>query len=512
MIPFVLLIGGIDSSGGAGLVQDTRGVQAYGLHAAVATTLVSSQSHTKTTEVMPVATSLFAEQLDAAFSLASPRAIKIGALANAEQVAVVVDKLKVHPTIPVVWDPVQTTSSDVPLGILTPDTAAALLPHVTVLTPNINELGTITGLPVNTNKSQLIAAHNLLAYGCQYVLVKGGHQQNRTVTDTLYYAESTWHFTHQQKASFSLRGSGCLLATAIASGLATGYDPEDAVCQAEAVIAYAFEHAVKIDDAIGAATSVAVPHSHSYYPRVYRDFTDVSDLPAFPPLDYSSPGLYPVVDSVEWLARLLPLGIRIIQLRLKRTEHSVQNISSAIKQAVALAKNYATQLFINDHWEQAIEHGAYGVHLGQSDLNHANLHRIASAGLRLGVSTHGYAELCRGLTLRPSYIALGHVYPTQTKNMPSSPQGPVRLAKYTALCGNTPTVAIGGIKLHNLDEVLGAKVSSVAVVTAITNSHAPTDVVRQFQQRIQQGQQTDAAVASLPCQSPILPVTASEPC
>ena len=147
-------------------------------------------------------------------------------------------------------------------------------------------------------------------------------------------------------------------------------------------------------------------------------------------------------------------------------------------------ETFSTQLFINDHWQLALEHNAYGVHLGQDDLEMADLAAIAKAGLRLGISTHGYAELCRVLPLKPSYIALGHIFPTRTKAMPSQPQGTQRLADYQRLCGEIPTVAIGGIALHNIDSVVATGVSSVAVVTAITESTDVPQAVEALKGRI----------------------------
>lgn len=179
-------------------------------------------------------------------------------------------------------------------------------------------------------------------------------------------------------------------------------------------------------------------------------------------------GLYPVVDSVEWIARLLEAGVRTIQLRIKDCQdHEVED---AVREAIALGKQYRARLFINDYWRLAIKYNAYGVHLGQEDLDVANLDAIRQAGLRLGLSTHDDAELDRALALRPSYIALGHIYPTQTKDMPSAPQGVVELERHLARLQDIPTVAIGGISLARVPEVLATGVGSVAVVSAITQA------------------------------------------
>ncbi|WP_147193989.1 thiamine phosphate synthase [Pantoea sp. CCBC3-3-1] len=186
------------------------------------------------------------------------------------------------------------------------------------------------------------------------------------------------------------------------------------------------------------------------------------------PLTEARLGLYPVVDSVEWIARLLEAGVRTLQLRIKdRPEEAVEQ---DIATAIALGKRYRARLFINDYWRLAIRYQAYGVHLGQEDLDVADLDAIHRAGLRLGLSTHDDAELDRALAEQPSYIALGHVFPTQTKEMPSSPQGLEALRRYVSRLQGVSTVAIGGISLARAPAVLETGVGSIAVVSAITQA------------------------------------------
>ncbi|HEY3589302.1 MAG TPA: thiamine phosphate synthase [Buttiauxella sp.] len=179
-------------------------------------------------------------------------------------------------------------------------------------------------------------------------------------------------------------------------------------------------------------------------------------------------GLYPVVDNVEWITRLLDAGVRTIQLRIK-DKHD-KDVEADIVAAIKLSQQYQARLFINDYWQLAIKHHAYGVHLGQEDMDVANLDAIRDAGLRLGLSTHDNMEMDRALEARPSYIALGHVFPTQTKQMPSAPQGLEQLAAHIKTLGEYPTVAIGGISIDRVPAVLATGVGSVAVVSAITQA------------------------------------------
>ena len=189
--------------------------------------------------------------------------------------------------------------------------------------------------------------------------------------------------------------------------------------------------------------------------------------PDFPSVPFRL-GLYPVVDSVVWIERLLKAGVRTLQLRIKDKRDS--DVEDDVIAAIALGRQYHARLFINDYWQLAIKHQAYGVHLGQEDLETTDLSAIRNAGLRLGVSTHDDMEIDVALAARPSYIALGHVFPTQTKQMPSAPQGLEQLARHIQRLEDYPTVAIGGISLERAPAVLGTGVGSIAVVSAITQA------------------------------------------
>lgn len=199
--------------------------------------------------------------------------------------------------------------------------------------------------------------------------------------------------------------------------------------------------------------------------------------PDFPPVPFRL-GLYPVVDSVEWIARLLDAGVRTLQLRIK--DKRDEEVEADVTAAIALARRYNARLFINDYWRLAIKHQAYGVHLGQEDLATTDLTAIRQAGLRLGLSTHDDMEIDVALAARPSYIALGHVFPTQTKQMPSAPQGLATLTRHIARLGDYPTVAIGGISLARAPEVLATGVGSIAVVSAITQADEWQQATRQL--------------------------------
>ena len=174
---------------------------------------------------------------------------------------------------------------------------------------------------------------------------------------------------------------------------------------------------------------------------------------------------YLIVDSSEWIARLLPCGVRLVQLRIKGKPDS--EIRAEIVEAQALCAREGAQLVVNDYWQQAIALGCDFVHLGQGDLATADLSAIRRAGLRVGVSTHDAEELGRALAIAPDYIALGPIYPTILKQMAFAPQGLPRIAEWKKKIGNIPLVAIGGITLEHARAVLEVGADSAAAVTDI---------------------------------------------
>jgi thiamine-phosphate pyrophosphorylase len=180
-------------------------------------------------------------------------------------------------------------------------------------------------------------------------------------------------------------------------------------------------------------------------------------------------GFYPVVPDVSWVRRLLPLGVRTIQLRFKG---DATRIRAEVDEAVALGRAHGAQVVINDHWRLALELGARHVHLGQGDLDEADPVAIRQSGIGLGVSTHSHAELERALQWPVSHVALGPIYETTLKRMPYAPQGLARISvwKERVAC---PLVAIGGISLERAPSVLDAGADLVAVVSDVVNSPSP---------------------------------------
>jgi thiamine-phosphate pyrophosphorylase len=186
---------------------------------------------------------------------------------------------------------------------------------------------------------------------------------------------------------------------------------------------------------------------------------------------------YPVLPDAAWVARLASDGAKFIQLRVK--DAPLPKIKTEIAQALKVAAAHGCQLVVNDYWREAISLGANFVHLGQGDLAGADLGAIKAAGIKLGISTHSLDELDNALAAGPDYIALGPIYPTKLKAMPWKPQGLARISEWRARI-SCPLVAIGGITLERVPDVLAAGASAAAVVTDIFMSDDPGQRTRDW--------------------------------
>ncbi|MCA8880979.1 MAG: thiamine phosphate synthase [Rhodobacteraceae bacterium] len=180
---------------------------------------------------------------------------------------------------------------------------------------------------------------------------------------------------------------------------------------------------------------------------------------------------YLITGSAALLERLVPLGVRLVQLRVK--DLSPEALRGEAIRAQAACRRHGAQLILNDHWRLALDLGIDFVHLGQEDLDAADIPALRRAGVRFGLSTHDDAELDRALALAPAYVALGPVYPTLLKTMPWAPQGLARVAAWKARVGATPLVAIGGLTPERLPGVFDAGADSAAVVTDIQQAPDP---------------------------------------
>lgn len=475
----VWTIAGSDSSAGAGLQADLKVFASFGVRGASLVTAITAQSLASVQAVETVSEGMLDAQWQA-LAMHPPDVIKIGMLRGAGQIRWLASRLQQCPDVPVVCDPVLQASDGTPLQLADVREVflRELLPHITLLTPNFPEAHWLLGNAVAEGANAVELGSALLQAGARAVLVKGGHAHGVMASD--YFCTSSDRFwMHHARLPGHIHGSGCILSSAIAAALAQGYALDDAVVLGKRYLSQGWRQSA----GDGWFVHAGRPCHAEDMPCVSGSATPVVPAPAFPAMGIEPMGLYPVVDSVAWLHRLLPLGVNTIQLRIK--EKPIDAIRRDITEAVALGRHYGARVFINDYWQHAIEAGAFGVHLGQEDLDTANIEAIRAAGMRLGLSNHSEREIARAHALKPSYMALGPIYETTTKVMRFAPQGVQRLEGWVRLLqGHYPLVAIGGIDLSCLHDVLATGVGNVAVVRAITDAGNPAMAVRQLQSLI----------------------------
>lgn len=255
---------------------------------------------------------------------------------------------------------------------------------------------------------------------------------------------------------------------------------KNAVMRACATLGFLPHDATCIARAWQAQTDRLQGFDPDHWPDTPEDF-GIAPLPrthAFPACPQAL-GLYAVLPDAAWVQRMADAGVPTLQLRFKSDDPSA--IAREVQAAVRAVEGSNSLLFINDHWQQAIAAGAYGVHLGQEDMAEAPLETLRAAGLRLGLSTHGYAEMLKADAASPSYLALGAVYPTTLKRMATAPQGTGRLNAYAALMKHHSLVGIGGIDESRIPQVLQSGVGSIAVVRAITGATDPEAAAARLQ-------------------------------
>ncbi len=477
--PIAWTIAGSDSGGGAGIQADLHTFQGLSVYGCSVITAVTAQNSVAVTDIHQVSAENIAAQITALLQDLPPLAVKLGMLGNAQSVEVI-KKFLAGYSGHVVFDPVLISTSAQRLFMEELDQRVAMLlsilPLVTLITPNIPEAEQLLGMSITSHEDMVKAAQKFLALGAASVVIKGGHLAGDAFSQDYWTdgREAFWLACSRQDADY--HGSGCTFSAAIAAALTQGYALRDALVIGKMYVCQGITAAKQYGSGPAAVAHAGWPQQQQYLP--WLSTQPLQAIPeVFPDCGSTRLGLYPVVDSVDWLKKLLPLGVSTIQLRIKNK--TGLDLTEEMAAAVSIAREYNARLFINDYWELAIEYGAYGVHLGQEDLHTADTGQIKQAGLRLGISTHGYHELAKAHNLKPSYIAFGPIFATSSKLMPSPPQGIPQLRQWRRLL-NCPLVAIGGIDTQRLPEILAAGADGIAVISAITQSDDPIKVTRQM--------------------------------
>lgn len=476
--PIAWTIAGSDSSGGAGIQADLCVFHHLKVHGASVITSITAQNSETISHIEYLSPDSIAAQISALKSELPAKAIKIGMLGRID----VIDKIiqfSENYAGKIVLDPVMISTSG---KVLFADNQKIyieklmnIFSYIYLLTPNIPEVEMLLGKPIKTYDDTKDAAKIFLSFGIKNVLIKGGHFKQDIFSQDYWTNgdEAYWLATHRHPQK-NYRGTGCIFSAAITANLALGYSIKDALVIAKMYV----NRGLRLADPVNAKAALL---THGGWPENEIDLPFLADKPitrlySFP--DCGSLGLYPVVDSKKWLEKLLPLGVKTIQLRIKN-KHG-QRLENEIQQSISIAKKYQARLFINDYWELAIKHGAYGIHLGQEDLRLADMEKIQQAGLRLGISTHCYFEVARAHAFKPSYIACGPIYPTTSKVMPFVAQGIFNLQRWRRTLSNYRLVAIGGINIERIADVLSTNVDGVALIAAITQAENPEQMTNKL--------------------------------
>ncbi len=190
------------------------------------------------------------------------------------------------------------------------------------------------------------------------------------------------------------------------------------------------------------------------------------------------PRFYPIFDHVNWVERLVPLGIKLVQLRIK--DQPEAELRAQIKAAQAICHEHDCLMVVNDYWKLAIDLECDWLHLGQEDLSTADMAAIRASGLKLGLSTHDIPELQRAMLCQPDYVALGPIYPTILKKMKWHQQGIEKLTDWKKRIGDLPLIAIGGMNVERAPGAYAAGADVVSAVTDITLNADPEGRVREW--------------------------------
>lgn len=476
--PIVWSIAGSDSSGGAGIQADVKAAAFLGAHLCTAITAVTAQSSRAFRHASFAGEESLREQILALREDFPPRALKLGILGGIEAIQCLAEHL---PGLgaPVVCDPVLASSSG--RLLLEEDAMQSLreriFPLASVVTPNVPEAERLAGFVIDSPARVEEAAAALLRSGAKSVVIKGGHSKGEFCQDYWTDGKRRAWLTSERRRGVEARGTGCTFATALAVALAFGFDPLDAAVVAKAYVNQGLRTSSRIAPGPAILGGGGWPAMPEDLPWLTFEPESGTRWPEFPSCGPERLGFYPIVDRLEWLERILRLGVRTAQLRIKDLRG--QALEDEIRRSILLARDHGCRLFINDYWELALKHGAYGVHLGQEDLEAADLWEISGGGLRLGLSTHCYSEVARAHSFRPSYLAIGPIFPTTLKAMAFEPQGVESLRQWRGML-KYPLVAIGGISLENAEALLQAGADSIAVVSDVTKNADPEERVRSW--------------------------------
>ena len=474
---FALTIAGSDPSGGAGVQSDLRTFDRFDVSGTSVVTVLTEQNSSGVIDAHVVSHEIVLGQLNALLTDSLPSATKIGVLSSAKHVEVVADRLSQVRATNIVLDPVLTSSSGYEFLDAAGQNALidTLFPMCTLITPNIPEAHQLYNLRNPRCNCSLMPtiADWFLDTGCFAVLIKGGHSDG-DCTDTLYTRSGNVEFVSNRIDTPHTHGTGCLLSASITALLSRGLDLESAVRRAK--------HTVQ-----AALTSPRVMGKARGYPMPSPYITTALALSTHgeAAMTRAIHGLYVVTDTQLRPSRSLESivsaaitgGATLIQIRDKTS--STQQLVESVRELMSECTAHGIQLIVNDRVDVALASGASGVHLGPNDMLPVDARRILGKEAVIGASVASVVEAAAAAPY-VSYFGVGAIYGTTTKADAGVPIGLERIAEITRAFPDIPIVAIGGIKLENVDAVLAAGASAIAVVSAVVCADDMTQAVQEF--------------------------------
>ena len=471
-LPVVWTIGGSDPCGGAGILADLKVFQSLSVWSGSIITAITAQNTEKSLRSFPNTDTAIREQWLGLIDDMPPAVIKLGLLGNPNSIntiAELIQDLKNHSDVKVICDPILSSSKG---HSLTSDNLAAsyrkMFPLIDLLTPNLIEAEILTGIDHKQNQSEELATA-LMSLGAKAVVIKGGHELNEHWSSDFFLSKSEAFWTHSPRLEGEFHGTGCVFASSISAWLAKGESLDDAIVLGRANLYQSLQNSQSPGKGRKLPNPSFKPVSTESMPTVTDSLEMRKQEFNFPPIDQDL-GLYPIVNRAEWINRLAPLGVTTIQLRIKDLKG--KDLANEVAAGVKLGKELNCRIIINDYIDLAIEYDAWGIHLGQEDLDDADLNKIRNSKLRLGISTHCYREAARAASIRPSYIALGPIFETTCKSMAFGPRGLEKIKEWQRLFA-CPIVAIGGLKLLHKPALEALKVAGIALISDITENENP---------------------------------------
>jgi len=467
-------VGGFDPSGGAGITADLAAFQRIGLQATSLVTTVTAQSPLEFRKSYPVTREAFGDLWETASNFVAPTVIKMGMFSSEEIIEEAAFRMHLlgKSSCKSVIDPVFRASRSLEVGddSLIHYFKTKLLPHAYVLTPNAQEAFLLTGVKVVDRDSQIAAAKLLHVAGVEIVIIKGGHLADEDQSTSSDYYSDQFHrfFMTGPRQNKEVHGTGCVFASALAAYLYTGEEPHNAAIKAKHFVSAAIETAVSRCDEPSIIQFPSIAVDQKQFPVVEFHGTPLAAIKESPSC-IADLGLYGIVNRSQQVEEYAKRGLKTLQLRIK--DSTEEHIRLEVKKSVEISEQFGMQLFVNDYWQVAIEEKAYGIHLGQEDLQkltREQLNEIKAADLRVGISTHEHLELARALAIKPSYVALGPIYKTTCKSMKFGPQGLAKIREWSQLT-SVPVVAIGGLKCRMIEDIRALGADGLAVISDLPN-------------------------------------------